>query len=194
MMIKEKSSKTRQRIIEAAFKLFYSQGYYSTTMDQVIAASGVSKPTVYTYFPSKENLCVEYLKEMHKRQIGSLEEALSRAETPRQRYMAIVLWIRESLIATDFRGCGFFNMISEIPDPGNPIIQVAKGFIDAFRKRIKQIVEELQNSDEKYQHLNPQRIADTYYLIINGAIMGCQEYRETWPSDRAVEEIQRLIE
>lgn len=189
-----KSPKTRQKIINAAFELFYSQGYQSTTMDQVIAASGVSKPTVYTYFPSKEILCVEYLKERHMREMASLEEAITEAESPHQRYLSVILWLQKRLIASNYRGCGFFNMISEIPDPGNPIIQEAKRFIDAFREKIKELVADLKHSDIKYRQLDPQRIADTYYLILGGAIMGSQEYRDTWPSDRAVREIERLIE
>lgn len=193
-MAREKSSETRQRIINAAFELFYSQGYQSTTMDQVITASGVSKPTVYTYFPSKETLCVEYLKERHLREMASLDEAIDKAETPYQRYLSVILWLRERLIASDYRGCGFFNMISEIPNPDNPIILEAKLFIDAFREKIKKLTGDLKHSDAKYRSLDSQRIADTYYLILSGAIMGSQEYRDTWPSDRAVDEIKRLIE
>lgn len=193
-MAREKSSETRQRIINAAFELFYSQGYQSTTMDQVITASGVSKPTVYTYFPSKETLCVEYLKERHLREMASLDEAIDKAGTPYQRYLSVILWLRERLIASDYRGCGFFNMISEIPNPDNPIILEAKLFIDAFREKIKKLTGDLKHSDAKYRSLDSQRIADTYYLILSGAIMGSQEYRDTWPSDRAVDEIKRLIE
>ncbi|MDC8445188.1 MAG: TetR/AcrR family transcriptional regulator [Nitrosomonas sp.] len=188
-----KSQKTRQKIIDAAFELFYRQGYQSTTMDQVIAVSGVSKPTVYIYFPSKEILCVEYLKERHQREAASLNDAINQADTPYQRYMSVVYWLRERLIASNYRGCGFFNMIAEIPDPENPIILEAKHFIDGFREKIKTLVTDLQESDAKYHALDPQRIADAYYLILCGAIMGSQEYRDTWPSDRAVQEIERLI-
>lgn len=110
-----KSQITRQKIIDAAFELFYLQGYQSTTMDQVIEASGVSKPTVYIYFPSKEILCVEYLKERHQREAASLSDAINQADTPRQRYMSVIYWLRERLITSNYRGCGFFNMIAEIP-------------------------------------------------------------------------------
>lgn len=193
-MAREKSLETRQRIINAAFELFYSQGYQSTTMDQVITASRVSKPTVYTYFPSKEALCVEYLKERHQREMASLDEAIGKAETPYQRYLSVILWLRERLITSDYRGCGFFNMISEIPNPNNPIILEAKLFIDVFREKIRKLTGDLKHSDAKYQNLDSQRIADTYYLILSGAIMSSQEYRDTWPSDRAIDEIKRLIE
>ena len=187
------SGRTREKIVDAAFDLFYAQGYQSTSMDQIIARSGVSKPTVYIYFPSKEILCVEYLKERHRREMASLTDAIDSKDSAYQRYMAVIFWLRERLIASNYRGCGFFNLISEIPDPGHPITLQAKQFIDAFRNLIKQLVTDLQQSDTRYQKLDPQRIADAYYLILCGTIMSSQEYREKWPSDRAVAEIERLI-
>ena len=42
--------------------------------------------------------------------------------------------------------------------------------------------------------MDVDRMAETYYLIIGGAIMASQEYREQWPIDRALKEIERLME
>ena len=43
----------RERILKAAEQLFASQGYASTTMDQIVRSLGVSKPFVYYYFRNK---------------------------------------------------------------------------------------------------------------------------------------------
>lgn len=43
-------------ILEAALTVFAAQGYSGTTMDAVAAEAGVTKPTLYSYFPSKEGL------------------------------------------------------------------------------------------------------------------------------------------
>lgn len=40
-------------IAEAASELFTKQGYQATSIDQVVVAAGVSKPTVYSNFPTK---------------------------------------------------------------------------------------------------------------------------------------------
>jgi len=45
-----------RRILDAALKVFAEQGYSGTTMDAVATASGLSKPTLYQYFDSKEAL------------------------------------------------------------------------------------------------------------------------------------------
>lgn len=46
----------RERILRAAEQLFHTQGYERTTLDQVAAALGVSKPYVYYYFHGKQEL------------------------------------------------------------------------------------------------------------------------------------------
>ena len=190
----KKHNHTRQKILDAAYESFYAHGYQGTTMDQIIENSGVSKPTLYSYFPTKEELCVAYMKERHKREMASLNEAIEWEKTPNDRYMAVVRWLKKALMASGYRGCGFFNMVSEIPDAGNPIIVEAKHYIDTFRATIKSLVVELKNSNPKKKDLDPERIADAYYLILCGAIMGSQEYRESWPIDRAIGEVERLVQ
>jgi TetR/AcrR family transcriptional regulator len=54
---KERETELRQQIIlEAAEKLFLSEGYEGTTMDQIAEQSEFSKGTLYNYFKSKEEL------------------------------------------------------------------------------------------------------------------------------------------
>jgi AcrR family transcriptional regulator len=46
----------RERILDAAEQLFAAQGYANTTMDQIVQALGVTKPFVYYYFDSKQEI------------------------------------------------------------------------------------------------------------------------------------------
>ncbi len=51
----QESSK-RKKIIETAFRLFYDQGYDTTTIEQIINECKVSKGTFYHYFSAKTDL------------------------------------------------------------------------------------------------------------------------------------------
>lgn len=44
------------RVLDAALRTFAERGYSGTSMDDVAAAAGLTKPTLYQYFPSKEQL------------------------------------------------------------------------------------------------------------------------------------------
>lgn len=47
---------TKKKIVNAAWKLFYKQGYDNTTVDEIIKESGTSKGTFYHYFNGKDGL------------------------------------------------------------------------------------------------------------------------------------------
>ncbi|QYZ70315.1 TetR/AcrR family transcriptional regulator [Neotabrizicola shimadae] len=59
---REQNRQSRERrILDAALRVFSSMGYSGTTMDAVAAEAGLSKPTLYQYFPSKEQLFQEMM-------------------------------------------------------------------------------------------------------------------------------------
>ena len=55
-MSKRSSRNTKGRIIEAAWKLFYRQGYDDTTVEEIIEESGTSRGSFYHYFDGKDAL------------------------------------------------------------------------------------------------------------------------------------------
>ena len=55
-MARRHTQATRSRIIDAAWHLFYRQGYEDTTVEEIITESGTSRGSFYHYFTGKEAL------------------------------------------------------------------------------------------------------------------------------------------
>ena len=55
-MAKKNARNTRGRIVNAAWKLFYEQGYEDTTVEEIIEVSQTSKGSFYHYFDGKDAL------------------------------------------------------------------------------------------------------------------------------------------
>ena len=55
-MAKKNDKNTKGKIINAAWDLFYEQGYEDTTVEEIIAESGTSKGSFYHYFEGKDAL------------------------------------------------------------------------------------------------------------------------------------------
>ena len=55
-MAKKNARNTRGRIVEAAWRLFYDQGYEDTTVEEIIESSQTSKGSFYHYFDGKDAL------------------------------------------------------------------------------------------------------------------------------------------
>ena len=68
--------KTKSRIVSAAWKLFYDQGYEDTTIEEIIAESGTSKGSFYHYFEGKDAL-LGSLSYMFDEKYTELEEELT---------------------------------------------------------------------------------------------------------------------
>ncbi|MET0236021.1 MAG: TetR/AcrR family transcriptional regulator [Kibdelosporangium sp.] len=78
-----KKTDTRDRVLRTAAKLFRSQGYHATGLNQVLSEGGAPKGSLYFHFPGgKEQLAVESLQLSgaefcaHLKQVGSLDEVL----------------------------------------------------------------------------------------------------------------------
>lgn len=54
--MKKSINNTKSKIVSAAWKLFYEQGFDSTTVDEIVKLSGTSKGSFYHYFESKDSL------------------------------------------------------------------------------------------------------------------------------------------
>lgn len=63
-----------RRIMDAALKVFADQGYSGTSMDAIAALAGVSKPTLYQYFGSKEQLFAAIMVAQRDSMLGAFEE------------------------------------------------------------------------------------------------------------------------
>jgi AcrR family transcriptional regulator len=74
-----------KRILEAALTVFARMGYSGTTMDAVAAEAGLSKPTLYQYFPAKDALFAAMMQ-------AKRDEMLDVFEHPSPQGMVHDLW------------------------------------------------------------------------------------------------------
>ncbi|MFG1695895.1 TetR/AcrR family transcriptional regulator [Nonomuraea sp. NPDC049309] len=58
-----KKEQTRQRIAETALRLFAERGYDAVTVNEIAEAAGVAKVTLFSYFPGKESLVLDQIKD-----------------------------------------------------------------------------------------------------------------------------------
>ncbi len=74
-MPKKDSRNTKMKIVNAAWELFYKNGYDSTTVEDVVDESGTSRGSFYHYFNSKEEL-LSTLSSLFDSKYEELQEAL----------------------------------------------------------------------------------------------------------------------
>ncbi|WP_427018872.1 TetR/AcrR family transcriptional regulator [Pseudarthrobacter sp. P1] len=118
----------RDRILEAAARLFYADGMGATGIDTITAEAGVAKMSLYNNFSSKADLVAAYLQARHEEWLGLYRARLEQASTPRGRGLAVFdAYADHAGLAYEhgFRGCGLLNAAAELPagDPGRAVVR-----------------------------------------------------------------------
>ncbi len=93
-------------IVKQAFDRFYEGGFHATGVDTVMADSGISKRTLYKYFPSKEELIEAVLDYYGAGIVNELfDPVMAASDDPRERILAF-FDIRKAMIdESPTRGC-----------------------------------------------------------------------------------------
>ena len=78
----------RRQLLDVACGVFATHGFHATSMDDIAAAAGVTKPVLYQHFPSKRALYLELLEDVGHDLLSRLAEATGAATTGRERVEA----------------------------------------------------------------------------------------------------------
>ena len=163
--MKSEFSNSRQQILETASELFYQKGIQKVGINEVIAASGVAKRTLYKYFPSKDQLILEVMNYRAAQWLHWFEDAVAeRGNTAKERLLATFDVLHEWYASPGYRGCPFINAVLEIADASHPAHHVSVRVRQTVRTQIMQLASEAGVGD-------PESFSQQYLLLIGGACL-----------------------
>ena len=122
------ASNTRQRIIDAAYRLFYKTGFIRTGVDAVAEAAGITKRTLYQHFDSKDALIEAVLAEQHALMLARIREwAQPDSDDPAAMLANLFAAFGQWATQPRWRGSGFTRAAIEFADsPGHPARRAAR--------------------------------------------------------------------
>src|ERR1700748_2614267 len=106
-MIKQRGQIVTDKILDTAERLFYTQGYNSTGINQVIEEADIAKASLYKHFQSKTDLMVAYLERFHRQWFERLETDIAKTADPKQKLLAIFDHHTERQRIREYGGCPF---------------------------------------------------------------------------------------
>lgn len=108
----------RERLLDAAARLFYAHGTTATGIDTITAEAGVARKSLYNNFASKDELVLAYVEARHEEWLDLYRRRLAGAGTPEARVLAVFdayLDHADAAYVHGFRGCGLLNAAAELP-------------------------------------------------------------------------------
>src|SRR5436190_2870614 len=93
----ESQERTRERIIDAATRLFLHHGFGATSLERIGDEAGFTRGAVYSNFESKTELGIAVIDELHAREERRLSRLLASAGDPQAQLDALATWADETI-------------------------------------------------------------------------------------------------
>lgn len=158
-------SEARKRLLETADRLFYAEGIRNVGIDRVIAEAGVAKMTLYTHFPSKDDLIVAVLQSREEKVLGFFTGAVARhGKRIKDKLRAFFAALQEWFESPGFRGCAFQNAVVELADSAHPGTRFVRDHKRRFTEILRGFVEESVGK-------SAAKLVPMVALLVEGAIV-----------------------
>jgi AcrR family transcriptional regulator len=161
---------TKDTIISETRKLFSRKGFMSTTIQDIMDSTGISKGGLYNHFKSKEDIFMAVLEQSRMIWREKNLEGLDQIKSPIERIVRFLENYRDNYIIDTENfpgGCIFVNLSVELDDQlPHMAKEVEKGFI-GLKNMIGRFLEEAKQSGELKEGIY---IKDATEIVVSAAI------------------------
>ena len=190
-----KGTQTKEMILERCAQLFSKQGYFGSSLSDIMHETGLEKGGIYNHFDSKEQLALESFDYafslLQQRMRLSLEGKTHAVE----RLYAILSYFQSLLEEPVIvGGCPILNTAIEADDAQPALRERALHAMDSLRSTIERIVAKGIQRQELRPEIDVAACATLFVATLEGAVMLSKLYRDTVHMQRAVEHLRWYID
>jgi AcrR family transcriptional regulator len=157
------ASCARDRIFEAARKLFYRLGIRGVTVDAIAAEADTTKVTLYRVYDSKEALICEVLEDQVQRYWAWWDSVVAQHPgKPREQIEALFADLRQCMVSDSAeRGCPLSNAAVELVEEDHPARDLLRKHKAEFTRRMRALCREMGARQ-------PDVLGDSLLLLMKG--------------------------
>lgn len=184
----EHAPRAAERILSVARDLFYRQGIRAIGVDEIVRTAGVTKPSLYRSFSSKDELAASYLKQFDREFWGRFDEAVAaHPGDPRAQILAFLTRVGKRTQKPGYRGCGMTNAVVEYPEHDHPARIVSEENKRELRRRLRAMARAMGAGE-------PDTLGDGLLLLIEGAYISGQLFGAGGPARSVARNAELLID
>jgi len=162
----------RQRILEAAHRLFYTSGLNAVSMDAVASAAGIKKANLFHYYPSKASLEMAVLDHaaqgMNERIASVARHSFDPVGAVQRIFDEAAGLMRESDCSG---GCFFGNLAQETADGNETIRQKVAEHLQAWTTALAAFLERWRQAGYFREDFQPSVAAQAILSLLEGALL-----------------------
>lgn len=185
---------TRERVLDAAARLFHEQGYHATGISTILREADVNAGSLYHFFPSKEAVLVgvleRYLAMCHPVVMAPVE---AKTTNPIERVFALLQQYRDWLAPINFSmGCPIGNLALELSDGHHDIRRLVNANFDNWANFVEGWLEAA--GDSLPSSVDRKRLASMVLTIMEGGLMQARAACSPEPFDQAVAQLRQYFD
>lgn len=190
-----KGTQTKEMILERCAQLFSKQGYFGSSLSDIMQETGLEKGGIYNHFSSKEQLALEAFDYAFSLLDQRMRLALGGKTHAVERLYAILVYFQSLLEEPVIvGGCPILNTAIEADDAQPALRERAMHAMNSLRSTIERIVTKGIQRGELRPEIDVAACASLFIASLEGAIMLSKLYRDTVHMKRVVEHLTWYID
>ena len=185
---------TRDRLIEAAMRLFLENGYAATGITAILRKAGVRSGSLYYFFKSKDDLLKavleRYLELLHPFILGPAE---AKSDDPIERVFCLLALYRGFLTESGCRyGCPVGNLALEVSDTHESAREQIRANFDNWCGGVQRWLEDA--GDRLPRNLDRASLAQFILTVMEGGQMQAKARKRIEAFDTSVAQLRRYFD
>lgn len=168
-------AETKQKILAVAKKLALKQGHVSTSIDEIIEKTGITKGSFFYHFPNKQELSKTLIEEFSSIEISLLRDTLTKckklSKDPLQQLLIFVGLIQEAHAELDERlvGCLFASYSYQNQLEDENIKALVHETLDKWNEELTILIEEVAKKYAANKKVVPSELAEMFLVTLEGS-------------------------
>jgi AcrR family transcriptional regulator len=189
-----KAERTKQFILETAAPLYNEKGISGVSIDDVLAATKLTKGCLYGHFEGKDDLSEQVIDYALKSITDKMTMAISKCKTAKAKVFAFMDFYRNPMETYISGGCPIFNTAVEADDNYPVIKQKVAGLLRAGQEQLTATLKEGIANGEFSSKLEPAVYAFKMVAAIEGGIIMCRTMNTTQPMLSLIRNLKAELE
>lgn len=168
----------RQRLLDAAVKLFTEEGIRVIGIDRILREADVAKASLYSLLGSKDNLVIAYLERLDEEYRQRWLERTANVYDVDSKVLAFFDMAIEEEPEREFRGSAFLNAANEYPRPET---ESEERIVETCRQHRRWMLDTMTHLLSVKNGYNSQEQAHELLIFLDGGLAGARFVRDVSP-------------
>ncbi|MEC9493200.1 TetR/AcrR family transcriptional regulator [Flexistipes sp.] len=183
----------KQLVIQKTTKLIYQKGIRSTSINEILAETGISKGSLYFHFKNKKDIIDTVLKNERAKFLIFFENSL-KGNNSYEKLLSFLDSLYELQYKSNFTGgCIYANTAIEFAEEQNELTIFAISSLDEWIAKIEELIQNAQNENHIRKDLSAHMIAEQTIATIEGGILLSRTKKSPVPLSNSMKILKQTL-